>query len=698
MRPVYLFVSCLFLFHSLLLTAQTSNWESLYSPLGGHVYCIAQDSTTWYIGTDSGIFFSTDYGDTWERNDWAPRTEAVVSLEIRPDEILFNTGTFDLNASSLDQIRNTLYRSADGGTTWDIRNVDISPSTIEYNFEIFRQKNLLFAKNEDQFYRSASNGASWIPIDAGVSFFNIKEKHHNDSLLLIETNNSGARYSRDGGGTWLLLPASPAPFVYNYVLGAGDTILSFGNISFRTFNFGVTWETINAPDNRVSQCRVLADGRLAALVNNTSGNSIIYISNDGGINWVEYNSNLWAPSLGIVSNGDQFGVATPRGVYKNNSGGNILNPSNTHLNASTVKKMVVHGGQILAAAAGGLWRTFDSGTNWLTTLPQFELLNIVDLYVKGDTLCALTTVNFFYSTNQGEFWIKPYNTVGNGGPFDDEPITFAVDGDRLLVVDDYALYFSNDFGASWDQLENVPTSGSIKSFIVAEGYYFVITGADDIFRSDDHGVTWQVLEENNFNSARLYYLHNRVFVVTNEGTWISSDFGDTWQEVGMFGNHLPITVLAATASDLYAGVDFSGVYRSTDGGISWKLFSADLPNPRFTDLLIDGNDIYAACLGDGIWRYQLPVTGTHTPVMALPLSIWPNPVGQTDINIRWPGPDSEPVDIQVYNNLGQCVLQNREMSSSGRLQLQINKFPPGIYQAVCTASTKTYTGTFIKIK
>lgn len=112
----------------------------------------------------------------------------------------------------------------------------------------------------------------------------------------------------------------------------------------------------------------------------------------------------------------------------------------------------------------------------------------------------------------------------------------------------------------------------------------------------------------------------------------------------------------------------------------WIPFSNGLPNVRINELEINTlqNKIYAATYGRGLWSSDLyGSTLSSTDIAALEnLIVYPNPA-QEQLNVRWDKP--EPVDLRIYNVLGNLVYFEKDQSLINNHQIDIGDFSPGIY-------------------
>jgi photosystem II stability/assembly factor-like uncharacterized protein len=235
------------------------------------------------------------------------------------------------------------------------------------------------------------------------------------------------------------------------------------------------------------------------------------------------------------------------------------------------------------SVGGGLWKSLNSGRTWT---PVFDANNVASI---GAVAVSTSNPNTIY--------------VGTGEPDMRDSIAYG-DG----------VYKSTDAGKTWKHLglENTKQIGRIivdpknpnTVFVAAMGNAYASNPDRGVFRSQDGGATWQkvLFKNEDVGAIDLAFdpLDSKVVYATlwnvrrppwfiyapangpGGGIFKSLDGGSTWKEISVGiplegRGHIGIAVASSNRDRLYAVVDAKegGVFVSNDAGAAWTRLSSD---------------------------------------------------------------------------------------------------------------------------
>lgn len=234
------------------------------------------------------------------------------------------------------------------------------------------------------------------------------------------------------------------------------------------------------------------------------------------------------------------------------------------------------------AASGGVWKSTDAGANWA---PIFDHESIASI---GSIDVAASDHNIIY-VGSGEACIRGNITYGNG-------VYKSVDGGKTWK--NVGLKDTRHIGAVIID----PKNPNIV-FVAALGHAYGPNEERGLFRTTDGGATWQkVLFKDNKtgaidvvfdprNSSTLFASLWQVYRTPwsldsggpGSGLYKSTDGGTTWKHLeghglpaGIMGR-IGISVSGADSNRIYALVESKegGLYRSDDGGENWIKINDD---------------------------------------------------------------------------------------------------------------------------
>jgi hypothetical protein len=201
-------------------------------------------------GLGAGIFRSIDGGETWEQIPSTLNFKYITDLEVRNEggnSVIYAcvvSGTYK-GIDHLSQPSDGLYRSDDGGTSWD----QVLPEIIGYPDEIYAPADIEIASNGRIYIGTMENlnlngGATILYSDTGLegswSIFS-------DYNIIIDNDNL---YNVPARTNVAVAPSDPeivyAQFAAGYMTGVGYYNYK-GRYIIKSQNGGASWFSINIP-------------------------------------------------------------------------------------------------------------------------------------------------------------------------------------------------------------------------------------------------------------------------------------------------------------------------------------------------------------------------------------------------------------------------------------------------------------------
>ncbi len=177
-----------------------------------------------------------------------------------------------------------------------------------------------------------------------------------------------------------------------------------------------------------------------------------------------------------------------------------------------------------------------------------------------------------------------------GGPEGGDIVAMANAGSYLVCgAADGDILTSSDNGVTWIRRGKVP--GTFLTKLAAGSGVLFATGSGGVHRSTDNGLTWTL--QLNPSAYRVFASGSQVLATTSNGLFWSTNSGGIWTNIT--GN-LPRVAIAAIihGSSMFAGMQDSAVYRSTNNGASWFRAWTDATRRNVNILASDGAKLYAA--------------------------------------------------------------------------------------------------------
>ena len=379
---------------------------------------------------------------------------------------------------------------------------------------------------------------------------------------------------------------------------------------------------------------------------------------------------------------------------------------------------------------GGLMRSFDRGKTWenyMTGIPRIGLSKIVESngIIYGE--------NGNWSSNDGENW-NPLRLEGG------IPISFeAKDGlvaiatvnknsteallhkkgnnnsweicDTLKYSNPPDIYISKEKityspwsrelksgsrnCSDWKVISNEGTELSFSDFkIVINEDSLLSVGYDapdySLLRSFDFGNTWTTLNYIS-DSADDFFMLNNSIVRTNYSNgeiWISTDWGENWQKVTTFLPQIATVYFHFRPNKSYLIISGKDHYFiSSNFGKDWVgLKDENILDFEFLEdstMLISKEDgVYkmdGSAILDSLDSFKnQDVSSISETQLGSKINVYPNPVSDI-LSIKIEDINSELLEVNLLNQLGQIISKHLIKSFSKTHQIQTDKVPKGMF-------------------
>ncbi|MFB3916400.1 MAG: WD40/YVTN/BNR-like repeat-containing protein [Terriglobales bacterium] len=504
----------------------------------------------WSIENDGGdVFRSRDGGRTWNVLNGI-HGKSVRALKMAPSD------TRILVAGALDGI----FRSRDYGNTWE----RISPLNHEHikNIESIaidpRNPDIIYAGTWHLAWKTTDGGRNWHSIKRGViddsDVFSLIVDHSNPQVVYLSAC-SGIYKSENAAELFHKIQGIPFSARRTRVLQqdpVNAAVVYAGTTEglWKTVDAGKTWKRMTAPNIIVND--VLVDPRHPSHVLIASDRSGVLASNDA--------AQTFHPSSRGFAHRQVSSVLVDR-----------KDPQTLYIGLINDKEF---GGVFVSRNGGSDWRQLSAGLGGrdVFTLRQTET----------GTLIAGTNSGVYMLAN--DIW-RPMNAIVEKKVF---PAPAAKTRAKLKKV-----------AAPRVQLTRSVLSSRVAQLEVAPSKWFAATSSG-LLISTDAGQSWHRgngLGQLEFKSVCAS--GNLVLASTHTGVVISQDGGDTWSftQLPRRVRHVQ-RVAVGPQSSLWIATH-QGAFRSSDLGASWTLVSGGLPTGLIRSIYYD----------QGAGRF-LVVTGT----------------------------------------------------------------------------------------
>lgn len=640
-----------------------NNVTSHYSPGIGRVetFWVNPDNDNQiFLGSRSGGFWRTDDGGkNWENTTDYLVASGVPALAVNPNDFKEILISVQHGGASYTH---GIYRSTDGGTTWQESN--FNPDNLNWgglgdNERIYKiayhptVANKIFICSTKGLYVSEDNLKTWQQAFSGnttdVAF------HPSDDQIIYAYRNTGTdrnylKRSSNGGSSFsnsgqFLDNSNARIFLSTSKSQPGHIYAASKNNIYKSSNTGVFFTKLTNPDEdcqgfavsdldvnnmiygyvdlqastdngstfqKVTQWAVQdnayvhADLRTAQCIN-----GVFYVGTDGYLAKSSDNGNTWTTLNDGTAIREFYAVGLSQGNYDVNMAGSQDNGTSILNETGWVEW---NGGDGMEALVHPL------NANWMIGSWQFGTRN----YTRNGGLTRTSASNPEGGSNNAN-WEAPmlFNPLNS-----------------MQVWHFSENWFKGDaFGTVWMK-QSEPGIGQIKEAAVSDldSNVAIVSRNASILLTEDGGSNWKSISSglpgytvtdiafDPKDDNTILVTYNR-YQGDNKKIYISNDRGTTWRNITYNLGEMPLRTVVVDHSDssyIYVGGEIGVYYKSMDG-TEWILYDNELPNVTVKDLEIHygSNTLRAASWGRGLWEYTLVGRNdfpsiTHTSISNTP--------------------------------------------------------------------------------
>jgi photosystem II stability/assembly factor-like uncharacterized protein len=731
-------------------TYQDLHWRMIGPFRGGRTRAAsgtAMQPNVFYVGqVNGGVWKSDDYGRTWNPIFDHEPTQSIGAIAVAPSDpnIIYVGSGEGLHRPDLS-VGDGIYKSTDAGKSWthlglhdgyQIPGLAVDPrdpnkvfaAVLGHPYGPNQERGLYRSTDGGQtwqkvIYKDENTGASDVEIDPSnpdviyASMWEVREGPWEDQN---EVNGTGGGLfkSTDGGNTWNQLKNGlPKDLSQIYVaIAASDSKRLYATVGsasgalgvYRSDDGGENWVKITddpRPSGRIG------GGDLSIPKVDPKNADIVYCastvtmrSSDGGKTWMSFRGapggddyqNLWInpsnPDI-ILLVSDQGALVTVNGGQAWSSWYNQPTAQIYHVSVTPTFPYKVCGGQQESGSVCILSR----GNDGEITFRDWHPVGVIEYgYVAPDPLDP----DLVYGGGRSEVSKFHWSTgeVQNVTPIPlrtpkyrtdrTEPLMFSPVDPHILYYASNVLFKTTDGGNSWQTISpdlsrpnpGIPSSvGSLapKNAEKKRGVIYALApsfkNVNVLWAGTDDGLIWQTRDGgknwNNITPAELTawskvtqmtashfdensaYASVSRFRVNDEHPYIyrTHDGGKSWKlivaglpEIG------PVDTVREDPERkglLFAGTE-NAVWVSFDDGDHWQSLQLNLPHTSMRDLWIYDNDLIVATHGRAFWILDdmTPLREVSTSVATENHLFTPAPAYriQRDTNTDTPLPPDEP--------------------------------------------------------
>ncbi len=645
--------------------AAQNAWSRASATVGGRITAIEAspvhsfDQTVW-IGTDTGgVYRSSDAALSFTATNQGLSDLNVNALAVSPE--------LHLDRVVLAGTDTLLFRSTDRGTSWaSVQGLPTGQVVgLAFSPGVALPRSVYAAVAGQGVYRSDDLGQTWSALSAteltvaGMRGLSIADARGNNFHLLIWndqelflSDNSGQTFSLISNVASLAstLRFESAALTPDYRNSQTLLVGTRANGIYRSVDAGASYAQVLA--TVVGRVRAFGSSPeygsdMTAFAATSSGG--VYRSTDAGASWTARNTNLTFTDVTDLTfsntfrtSGQMF-VAGARGqVAGSGTRGDdwwtnpLIIPSGSIAGVGFSSAFATDS-TIVVGTQNGVAFSGDAGASWTysrAALPEGAVNDIAvsptNYAVDRIVLVAIEGVGVYRTTAAGLYWFEQNTGLTSQATAQPRVVAFSPDmatDNTALMGGATGVFRSTTGGSIWEQINGIiPATDSVVALAIAPGGgagrdIFAGTLAHGVFRTSGFNDGWEQkitgmtsLAVWDLAVSPTYLFDGTVLAATDEGLFVSTDRGETWNLVAGISSARAVAFSPAFATDATAfAADAAAaptIYASFDGLQTWSPLGSALPQGAVLDLAPSplysgGGDVYAGTSSSDLYQYTL---------------------------------------------------------------------------------------------
>ncbi len=455
------------------------SWQNIKPPNNTYdVKAVAYDGTYLYAALHgSGIARSGDEGSTWTVYTSGIADKTIWAILVTDSKIYIGTNT-------------GIFSSSDKGVNWQTANTGITANSSSFRSFTRIGNDVYVCSGYGGVHKSTDNGQNWTAVNQGLQATSGRRIFSNGTDLFVSTD-AGIHRSTNGGTNWTKTNTGTLSDYSNNFAAIGNTIFvaATNRGIYRSTNNGALWTQCNKGITNSTIKTFLRMGSTLFAGAYYSGG--VHNTSNGGATW-----NNSYPSVSNVvqlinNNNDIYAATAGWGLFRSVDNGVNWTPlTSNNADLLNVYTAAIGNNKIfIGTATNGVYVSNDNGATWTVTNNNLTARNINMLTFVGTKLFAATSAGIVSTTDYGATW----GQIGLQGK---NIITIKANNNKIFAGTwGDGVYISNDNGATWTQSNNGMTYLLIYAITFDSNNNIYVASGANVYSSKDGGANWVLKNE-----------------------------------------------------------------------------------------------------------------------------------------------------------------------------------------------------------